>query len=133
MDERIRYINIRFISPIQLQEKDAWFTISSEVKRLFGTHGAADVGLFLSYFDQVTQGGIFRASHRYVYRVRAAICFIHSRYDVPLLIFSENISGSLKKAKRLLNITKHIDRYHTLREILCSSWEQHLDDDKKPI
>lgn len=132
MDERVRYINIRFISPIQLQEKDAWFTISSEVKRLFGTHGAAEVGLFLSYFDQVTQGGIFRASHKYIYRVRAAICFIHTKYNVPLLIFSENISGTLKKAKRLLNITKHIDRYHTLRELLYSSWEQNLDDDKKP-
>ncbi|MFX0122639.1 MAG: Rpp14/Pop5 family protein [Candidatus Hodarchaeota archaeon] len=132
MDERIRYINIRFISPIQLQEKDAWFTISSEVKHLFGTHGAADVGLFLSYFDQVTQGGIFRTSHRYVYRVRAAICFIHSRYNVPLLIFSENISGSLKKAKRLLNTTKYVDRYYKLRELLCNCWEQNLDDDKKP-
>ncbi len=132
MDERIRYLNIRFISTLQLQEKDAWFTISSEVKRLFGTHGAAEVGLFLSYFDHVNQGGIFRASHRYVYRVRAAICFIHSRYNVPILIFSENISGSLKKAKRLLNIEKHIDRYHTLRELLYNSWGQNLDDDKKP-
>ncbi|UCG03642.1 MAG: hypothetical protein JSW11_06570 [Candidatus Heimdallarchaeota archaeon] len=130
MDERIRYINIRFISPIKLQEKDAWFTISSEVKRLFGIQGAAEVGLFLSYFDQSNQGGIFRAAHNYVYRVRAAICFIHSRYNVPLLIFSENISGSLKKAKKLLNIKKHIDRYHSLRELLYSSWDQNLDDDK---
>lgn len=132
MDERIRYINIRFISPVQLQEKDAWFTISSEVKRLFGTHGASEVGLFLSYFDQITQGGIFRISHNFVYRVRAAICFIHLRYNTPILIYSENISGSLKKAKKLLNTEKFISRYQALRELLCDNWEKHLNDDKIP-
>jgi RNase P/RNase MRP subunit POP5 len=128
MDERIRYINIRFISPIQLQEKDAWFTISSEVKHLFGTHGAAEVGLFLSYFDQVTQGGIFRASHKFVFRVSAAICFIHSRYNTPILIYSENITGSLKKAKKLLNAKKFINRYQTIHELLCNNWENLNDD-----
>ena len=133
MDERIRYINIRFISPVQLQEKDAWFTISSEVRRLFGTHGAAEIGLFLSYFNQVTQGAIFRASHNYVYRVRAAICFIHSRFSDPIHIYSENISGSLKKAKKLLNTKKYIDRYQTIRKLLYNSWEENLDDDEKPI
>jgi RNase P/RNase MRP subunit POP5 len=123
MDERIRYINVRFISPVQLQEKDAWFTISSEVKHLFGTHGAAEVGLFLSYFDQANQGGIFRTSHAFVYRVRAAICFIHSRYNTPILIYSENISGSLKKAKKLLNVEKFINRYQALRDLLSQYWE----------
>ncbi|MFX1504597.1 MAG: Rpp14/Pop5 family protein [Promethearchaeota archaeon] len=132
MNERIRYINIRFISPIQLQEKDAWFTISSEVKHLFGTYGAAEVGLFLSYFDRESQGGIFRTSHNFVYRVRAAICFIHSRYNNPILIYSENISGSLKKAKKLLNKEKFIDHYQILRELLCDTWELNLNDDKKP-
>ena len=130
--ERIRYINIRFISPIQIQEKEAWYIISSEIKHLFGTYGAAEVGLFLSYFDQETQGGIFRSSHNYVYRVRAAICFIHSRYNTPILIYSENISGSLKKAKRLLNTEKFISRYHTVRELLFSNWKENLNDDKKP-
>ncbi|MFX1516730.1 MAG: Rpp14/Pop5 family protein [Promethearchaeota archaeon] len=123
MDERIRYINIRFISPTQLKEKDAWFTISSEVKWLFGIHGAAEVGLFLSYFNQDTQGGIFRASHTCVYRIRAAICFILSKFNDPILIYSENISGSLKKAKSLLNTKKYLDRYHTLRELLFTFWE----------
>ncbi|MFW9906352.1 MAG: Rpp14/Pop5 family protein [Candidatus Thorarchaeota archaeon] len=132
MNERIRYINIRFISPIQLQEKDAWFTISSEVKHLFGIHGAAEVGLFLSYFDQETQGGIFRTSHNFVYRVRAAICFIHWRYNTPILIYSENVSGSLKKAKKLLKTEKFIGRYHALRKLLCETWEQPLDDDNIP-
>ena len=123
MNERNRYINIRFISPAHLEEKDAWFTISSEVRRLFGTHGAAEVGLFLSYFDQDTQGGIFRASHTCVYRVRAAICFILSRFNDPILVYSENISGSLKKAKSLLNTKKYLKRYHTLRELLIPNWE----------
>lgn len=132
MDERIRYINIRFISPIQLQEKDAWFTVSSEVKRLFGTHGAAEIGLFLSYFDQTAQGGIFRASHKYVYRVRSALCFIHSRHNNPLFLFSENVSGSLKRAKKLLSGSKHLTRYQELRKMLCNSWERHLDDDTIP-
>ncbi len=132
MDERIRYINIRFISPIQLQDKDAWFIVSTEVKHLFGTHGAADVGLFLSYFDQSVQGGIFRSSHKYVHRVRTSLCFIHSRHNTPLFLFSENVSGSLKKAKKLLLGSKHLTRYQELRKVLCNSWEQRFDDDTIP-
>ncbi len=132
MDERIRYINIRFISPIQLQDKDAWFIVATEVKCLFGTHGAADIGLFLSYFDQSVQGGIFRSSHKYVHRVRTSLCFIHSRHNTPLFLFSENVSGSLKKAKKLLLGSKHLTRYQELRKVLCNSWEQRFDDDTIP-
>lgn len=129
MDERVRYVNIRFICPHQLQEKDAWYIVSSEVRRLFGTHGAAEIGLFLSYFDQETQGGIFRASHKYVHRVRTSICFIHSRHNTPLFLFSENVSGSLKKAKAFLLSSKHITRYQELRKLLNNWWEQHLNDE----
>ena len=129
MAERVRYINIRLISPIQLQEKDAWVIVSSEVKRLFGTYGAAEIGLFLSYFDQAAQGGIFRASHDYVYRIRTSLCFIHSRHNIPLFLYSENVSGSLKKAKKLLLGSKHLTRYQALRNVFCKNWEQHLNDD----
>lgn len=131
MDERNRYIIIRFISPIQLQEKDAWFIVSSELKRLFGAYGAAEVGLFLSYFDEKSQGGIFRAAHKSVCRVRTALCFIHIRHNNPLFLYSENVSGSLKKAKILLTGTKHIKRAHTIRKMLENYWEESLDDDTK--
>ena len=123
MNERVRYINIRIISPIHIQEKDAWFIVSSEVRRLFGTIGAADVGLFLSHYDEENQGGIFRASHKFVSRVRAALCFIHIRRNTPMFLFSENVSGSLKKAKLFLVKLNNIERYHLLREILFTCWE----------
>lgn len=129
MDERVRYINIRFISPNQLQEKDAWFIVSSEIRRLFGIDGAAEVGLFLSFFDQASQGGIFRSSHNFIHRVRTSLCFIHSRQNTPIFLFSENVSGSLKKAKTLLLGSKHLSRYQELCKVLCNCWEQHFDDD----
>ncbi len=129
MNERTRYINIRFISPIQLQEKDAWFIVSSEIRRLFGIDGAAKIGLFLSFFDQSSQGGIFRSSHNYVHRVRTSLCFIHSRQNTPLFLFSENVSGSLKKAKSMLLGSKHLTRYQELRQVLYNSWEQRFDDE----
>jgi RNase P/RNase MRP subunit POP5 len=118
MDERVRYINIRIISPLHIQEKEAWFIVSSEIRRLFGTVGAADVGLFLSYYDEKNQGGIYRASHKFIDRVRSVLCFIHTRQNIPLFLFSENVSGSLKKAKSLLKKPKNIKRYQYLKELL---------------
>ena len=129
MSERTRYLNIRFISPVQLQEKDAWFIVSSEVRRIFGIDGASEIGLFLSYFDYSNQGGIFRTSHKYVHRVRTCLCFIHSRYDSPLFLYSENLSGSLKKAKIQLTSSKHVTRYQNLQKLLKNSWDHHFDDD----
>jgi RNase P/RNase MRP subunit POP5 len=129
MDERVRYINIRVICQAELQEKELWFLISSEVKRLFGTLGAAEVGLFLSYFDQKNQGGIFRSSHRYVHRVKATLCFIHFHRNIPIFLFSESVSGSIKKAKELLNGLKSIKRYQSLKTILYTNRELSFNDE----
>lgn len=129
MDERVRYINIRVICQAELQEKELWFLISSEVKRLFGTLGAAEVGLFLSYFDQKNQCGIFRSSHRYVHRVKATLCFIHFHRNIPIFLFSESVSGSIKKAKELLNGLKSIKRYQSLKKILYTNRELSFNDE----
>jgi RNase P/RNase MRP subunit POP5 len=130
--ERVRYINIRIISPSQLQEKEFWYSISTEVKRLFGTLGAAEVGLFLSHFDQRNQGGIFRSSHKYVHRVKAALCFVSSRKNIPLFVYSENVTGTLKKAKELLSNSKHVDRYVNLKRILYTNRESSFNDEYIP-
>jgi len=129
MDERVRYINIRVICQAELQEKELWFLISSEVKRLFGTLGAAEVGLFLSYFDQKNQCGIFRSSHRYVHRVKAILCFIHFHRNIPIFLFSESVSGSIKKAKELLKGLKSIKRYQSLKKILYTNRELSFNDE----
>jgi RNase P/RNase MRP subunit POP5 len=121
------------VSPIQFQEKDVWYIVSSEIRRLFGTFGAAKVGLFLSYYDEANQGGIFRSAHTYIHRVRAALCFIHSHQNSPLLIITENVTGSLKKAKELLKEKKNIKRWQILRELLNSNREQQFDDEEHNI
>jgi RNase P/RNase MRP subunit POP5 len=131
MDERVRYITVRMISPIQIQEKDVWYIISSEIRRLFGTFGAAQVGLFLSHYDEKNQGGIFRSSHKYVHRVRAALCFIHGYQNHPLFIITENVTGSLKKAKELLKERKNLKRWEKLRELLYTKRELWFDDEEK--
>ncbi len=130
MDERVRYITIRIISPIRYQEKDVWYIISSEIRRLFGTFGAAKVGLFLSYYDETNQVGIFRSSHKFVHRVRATLCFIHSYQNHPLFIITENVTGSLKKAKELLKEQKYLKRMKNLRELLYTEREQWFDDEE---
>ena len=132
MKERVRYINIRIISPTQLQEKEFWYSVSTEVKRLFGTLGAAEVGLFLSHFDQKNQGGVFRSSHKYVHRVKTALCFINSQKNIPLFLYSENVTGSLKKAKELLSNSKHLDCYGNLKRILYTNRESSFDDENLP-
>ncbi len=133
MKERVRYINIRIVSPTHLQEKEFWYTISTEVKRLFGTLGAAEVGLFLSHFDEKNQGGIFRSSHKFVYRVKATLCFINSKKNIPLFVYSETVTGSLKKAKELLSNSKHIDRYGNIKRIFLPNWETSFNDENLPV
>ncbi|MHA1969254.1 MAG: Rpp14/Pop5 family protein [Candidatus Hodarchaeales archaeon] len=129
MDERVRYINIRVISSVELQEKELWFLISAEVKQLFGSIGAAEIGLFLSYFDQKNQCGIFRSSHKYVHRVKAALCFIHYHRNSPLFLYSESVTGSIKKAKELLINPKTIIKYHNLKKILYTQRESSFNDE----
>ncbi len=117
MKERVRYITIRFICLKQLSDKDAWFIVSNKIKRLFGTIGSSEIGLFLSHYDVTNQGGIFRCSHNKVYRVRAALCFIHNHQDEPLYTFSENLTGSLQKAKIILQDPHNISRYQQLKNL----------------
>lgn len=114
--ERIRYLTIRFISSQEISEKEAWFLVATEVKRLFGVTGAAQVGLYLSFFDSEQQGGIYRLSHDSVQQVRSALCFIHSHHSEPLFVYSENLTGSLKKAKEELKKEFYQTRYLKIKE-----------------
>jgi RNase P/RNase MRP subunit POP5 len=116
--ERVRYINIRFIGSQIISEKDAWFLVATEVKRLFGVIGAAGVGLYLSYFDSETQGGIFRTSHDSVHIVRGAICHIQTYRSQKMFVYSDNLTGSLKKAKEKLKSKENWIRYEELKKNL---------------
>ena len=122
MDERVRYINIRMISPIPLEEKDVWYVVSTEIRRLVGIAGAADIGLFLAFFDPQHQGGIFRAAHKYTHRVRGALCFIREWNHTPLFAYSENVSGTLKTAKEELLSTSHLHRVGILNKTFQTYW-----------
>jgi RNase P/RNase MRP subunit POP5 len=119
--ERVRYLTVRFISQEAISEKDAWFLLATEVKRLFGITGAAKVGLYLSHFDPQKQVGIFRMSHHSVNLVRASICFINTHHSQPVLIYSECLTGSLKKAKKYLCNVNYHDRYYALKRTLVRS------------
>lgn len=118
--ERVRYITIRFIGSQEVSEKDAWFIVATEVKRLFGVTGATKVGLYLSYFDSESQGGIFRVSHKAIQQVRAALCFIHSHHSQPLFVYSEQLTGSLRKAKKELQIEENLSKYHKMKQNLLN-------------
>ncbi|MHA1996023.1 MAG: Rpp14/Pop5 family protein [Candidatus Hodarchaeales archaeon] len=119
--ERVRYLTVRFICQEEVSEKDAWFLLATEVKRLFGVTGASKVGLYLSHFDPQKQGGIFRMSHQSVNLVRASICFITSHHSQPIFIHSECLTGSLKKAKKYLCNVNYHDRYHALKKTLVGN------------
>jgi RNase P/RNase MRP subunit POP5 len=129
-NERTRYANIRFISLDTVKEKDAWFSVSLEVKRLFGVIGASDAGLFLSYYDEENQGGIFRCAHLYIHKVHAALCFINKKHNRPLFLYVENVSGTLKKAQKQLSNSKNLLRYRQIRTTLNDYWKTTFHDDK---
>jgi RNase P/RNase MRP subunit POP5 len=116
--ERVRYLNIRFIGSQKISEKDAWFIVATEVKRLFGVIGAAEAGLYLSYFESENQGGIFRTSHSSVHRIRGAICFIQAHHSKNMFVYSDNLTGSLKKAKEMLESQENRTRYEKIRKTI---------------
>ncbi len=130
MKERNRYLTLRFISPKKISEKEAWFTISSSVKKMYGSYGASTIGLFLSYFEEDNQVGIFRVSHNSTYLLAAALCFINTRNNQSIYIYSENTSGTIKKARTLLSKEKYNKRAKIIRNLLFNHLNANLDDDK---
>ena len=116
--ERVRYLNIRFIGAQKISEKDAWFMVATQVKRLFGVIGAAEAGLYLSYFESEKQEGIFRTSHNSVHLIRGAICYIQSHHSQTMFVYSDNLTGSLKKAKERLKSKENRNRHEKLKIIL---------------
>ena len=119
--ERVRYLTVRFICQENISEKDAWFILANEVKRLFGVSGAAKAGLYLSYFDPETQGGIFRMSHQAIHLIRASICFLNSYHSQSVFVYSENLTGSLKKAKEHLCEENNQKRFKNLKKSITMS------------
>ncbi|MHA2176401.1 MAG: Rpp14/Pop5 family protein [Candidatus Hodarchaeales archaeon] len=119
--ERVRYLTIRFICSRELTEKDAWFIIAGEVKRLFGVTGASEAGLYLSHFEPETQTGIFRVSHFKTGYIQSSLCFLNSYHSEKLFIYSENLTGSLKKAKSCLKDTRLQERFQTLKRIMSTT------------
>ena len=120
--ERVRYLNVRFIAPQNINEKDAWFLVAKEVKRLFGVIGAADAGLYLSYFDEESQGGIFRTSHNTIHLIRGAICYIQSHHTIPIFLYSDNLTGSLRKAKEMLFSEECRKKYERIKEVVSKEF-----------
>jgi len=116
--ERVRYLNVRFIGTQKISEKDAWFIVATEVKRLFGVIGAADAGLYLSYFDAEEQEGIFRTSHSSVHLIRGAICYIQTHHSQSMFVYSDNLTGSLKKAKEKLETKENRMRHEKIKQLL---------------
>ena len=92
---------------------------------MFGTYGASNIGLFLSYYDHNNQVGIFRVSHNSVHLLGAILCFINSREAQPLYVYLENTSGTIKKAKTLLRKDKYIQKAVSISNFLIKN----LDDD----
>ena len=116
--ERVRYLNVRFIGSQKISEKDAWFIVATEVKRLFGVIGAADAGLYLSYFDSEKQEGIFRTSHNSVHMIRGAICYIQTHHSQCMFVYTDNLTGSLKKAKEKLKSKENRKRNEKIKQII---------------
>ncbi len=119
--ERVRYLTIRFICTKELTEKDAWFLIAGEVKRLFGVVGASEAGLYLSHFNPDIQTGIFRVSHLKVTYIQTALCFLNTFHSEELFLYSENLTGSLKKAKSHLTNDRLQERFQRLKKILFTT------------
>ena len=78
-------------------------SIFDSVLTLFGVLGASGMYLNLIYYDVEMRRGILRCVHTVVPLVRAALSLIWHIRSCPIFIRVLKITGSVKKAREILN------------------------------
>lgn len=102
--KRDRYVVFRIISELEeLEEIDVKNSIWQTYQTLFGLYGSAGSGLYFEDYSKIEKTGIFRCSHTSLPQLLTVLAFISKIKKNTLLFQVLNVSGTINKAKKILN------------------------------
>ncbi|MCS7365277.1 MAG: Rpp14/Pop5 family protein [archaeon GB-1867-035] len=104
-NHRNRYIifEIHSPKPLNINKQKLLKTIFDTTLRLFGEVGSSSIFINLIEYNKTLQRGIIKCNHKSVLKLRAALALIHEIEAIPTLIHIVKITGTIRKAREILN------------------------------
>ncbi len=99
---RRRYIVVEILSEEPLPMDEVERAIKSVVREYLGVAGLASSGVSLVYYDENRGRGVVRVNQEYRYQVLGLLGLLRHVGNSRVLIVPLAVTGSLKRAKRLL-------------------------------
>lgn len=103
---RRRYIVFQVTGGKVLEFEEVASGILSEFLRIFGELGVSVMELKVIEYDKSSGFGVLRCSHRTVSAVQAGVSLISSISGAPVLVDVKRVTGSLRKARRIVEELK---------------------------
>ncbi|MEM4446855.1 MAG: Rpp14/Pop5 family protein [Candidatus Jordarchaeales archaeon] len=103
---RRRYIVFQVVGSKGLEFEEVAGSILSELLRIFGELGVSVMELKIIEYDKDSGFGVLRCSHRTVSAVQAGVSLISSISGAPVLVDVRRVTGSLKKARKIVEELK---------------------------
>lgn len=97
---RRRYLALKVESEEPLDRKAISDAVWNAVLRLFGEVGVSQSGLYLVYFDKITNYSVLRCFHKALPLVKAAVASITKIGSQSAAIHVLRVSGSLKSLSK---------------------------------
>ncbi len=102
--KRDRYVVFRIISELEeLEEFNVRNSIWQTYQTLFGLYGSAGSGLYFEDYNKTEKTGIVRCSHTSLPQLLTVLAFISKIKENTILFQVLNVSGTINKAKKILN------------------------------
>ncbi len=96
--ERKRYLAFKLTSKTAISDfKAVKAEITDSVKGLIGDYGMAKAGI--RFIKEKNNKGIIMVNHKFLDQLRAGIALVKKVKEVPAIISSTGVSGTLKKAQ----------------------------------
>jgi RNase P/RNase MRP subunit POP5 len=91
-----RYLALEIESPETPNSNEFINAVWDAISRLYGEHGASQMGLNLINFDEKNKNAILRTGHITVDMVRTAVASITQIGDKPAAVHVLAVSGTIK-------------------------------------
>ncbi|MBS7287916.1 MAG: hypothetical protein KIH01_04025 [Candidatus Freyarchaeota archaeon] len=103
---RRRYVVFHVTSDGEFEYEEVSQSIWDMLLRLFGELGVSLMDLRLMEYDEQSGFGILRCTHKTVDAVHAGVSMISNIEGTPVLIDVKKITGSLRKARKVIGELK---------------------------
>jgi RNase P/RNase MRP subunit POP5 len=97
MQEKKRYVLVRFRCETALSREDASKAVSQAVLEGIGALGAAKAKAYLKEYDEDDGSGVVKCQTEMLQEVRASLALKNSYLGKPLAIRTEKTSGAIGK------------------------------------